>query len=242
MLGLIGKKIGMTQIFGENGALVPVTVVHAGPCTVVQRKTKQSDGYDAVQLGFGKTKPARLSKAQRLHFEKKGVAACAHLREFRTPNAEKFEVGQLLTVATFKQGDTIDAIGVTKGRGFQGVIKRHGKHGGPASHGSDFHRRTGSIGMRTWPGRVFKNTRLPGHMGVDRVTVQNLEVVGVRPDDDVVLIKGALPGARGGLVVLVNKTEGFENRAELKPVKSESKQDEGKKQGEEKKQEQSEQS
>ncbi len=210
MLGLIGKKMGMAQIFGEDGSQIPVTVVVAGPCAVVQKKTKETDGYNAVQLGFEKANPRRLSKAVRMHQEKKGLEPFVHLREFRTDAG--LEVGQLLTVGTFKVGDTVDVVGTTKGRGFQGVIKRHGKHGGPASHGSDFHRRTGSIGMRTWPGRVFKNTRLPGHMGVDRVTIKNLEVVGVRPDDNALLIKGAVPGARNGLITVINRTKDFEKR------------------------------
>jgi len=220
MLGLIGKKIGMTQVFGEDGSQIPVTVVLAGPCTVVQRKTKENDGYDAIQVAFEKAKPARLTKAQRLHYEKKGLTPFVHLKEFHTSKAEAFEVGQTLTVSAFKTGDIVDVIGTTKGRGFQGVIKRHGKHGGPASHGSDFHRRTGSIGMRTSPGRVFKNTKLPGHMGVDRVTIKNLEVVSVRPEDDVLLVKGAVPGAKNGMLVIVNRTKDFENRPELKAEKT----------------------
>jgi len=221
MLGLIGKKMGMTQVFGDDGTQIPVTVVLAGPCTVVQRKTKETDGYNAIQVGFGKAKPERLSKAVRVHCEKKGLTPFTHLREFRTDKASEFEVGQSLTVGAFKPGDIVDVIGVTKGRGFQGVIKRHGKHGGPASHGSDFHRRTGSIGMRTSPGRVFKNTRLPGHMGVDRVTIKNLKVVDVRPQDDVLLVRGALPGANNGIIIIMNRAKDYETRQELKAKKTE---------------------
>jgi len=217
MLGLLGKKLGMTQIFAEDGSQVPVTVVRAGPCQVVQKKTKETDGYTALQLGFEKAKPSRLAKATRLHQEKKGLEPFCHLREFRTD--VEMEVGQTITVGAFKVGDLVDVIGTTKGRGFQGVIKRHGKHGGPASHGSDFHRRTGSIGMRTWPARVFKNTRLPGHMGVDRVTIKNIEVVSVRPEDNVLLLKGGLPGAQNGMLIVVNRAADFEKRPELKGKK-----------------------
>lgn len=216
MLGLIGKKLGMTQVFAEDGRQLPVTVVAAGPCPVVQKKTKETDGYNALQLGFQKTKPHRIAKSVRVDQEKKGVGPFKYLREFRTDAAGEFEVGHQFTVGSFKPGDIVDVIGTSKGRGFQGVIKRHGKHGGPASHGSDFHRRTGSIGMRTWPARVFKNTRLPGHMGVDRVTIQNIEVVGVRPEDNVLLLKGGLPGAKNGLLIVVNRADGFEKRPELK--------------------------
>lgn len=212
MLGLIGKKLGMAQIFAEDGSQIPVTVVLAGPCSVVQKKTKETDGYNALQLGFEKANPRRLTKAYRMHQEKKGVEPFVHLREFRTETAAEFEVGQTITVGAFKVGDIVDVVGTTKGRGFQGVIKRHGKHGGPASHGSDFHRRTGSIGMRTWPARVFKNTRLPGHMGVDRVTIRNIEVAGIRPDDNVLLLKGGLPGAKNGMLIVVNRAADFESR------------------------------
>lgn len=219
MLGLIGKKIGMTQVFGEDGSLLPVTVVEAGPCTVVQKKTKDKDGYDAIQLGFGKRKTTRIPKARRVHCEKKNLEFFPNLKEFRPAKIEDFEVGQVLTVGAFKPGDHVDVIGQSKGHGFQGVIKRHGKHGGPMSHGSDFHRRTGSIGMRTWPGRIFKNTRLPGHMGDERVTTKNLEIVGVRPEENVLLLKGAVPGSRNGIVVIVNRAPDFENRAEIAPKK-----------------------
>jgi large subunit ribosomal protein L3 len=215
MLGLIGKKIGMTQVFDKDGSLVPVTVVRAGPCTVVQKKTKDKDGYDAIQLGFGRRKTVRIPKARRVHCEKKNIEFLDTLREFRPAKIEDFEVGQVLTVSTFKEGDYVDVIGISKGHGFQGVIKRHGKHGGPMSHGSDFHRRTGSIGMRTWPGRVFKNTRLPGHMGDERVTTKNLLVTGVRPEDNVLLLKGAVPGSRNGIVVIINRMDDFENREGL---------------------------
>jgi large subunit ribosomal protein L3 len=215
MLGLLGKKLGMTQVFGEDGALIPVTAVEVGPCTVVQRKLIESDGYNAVQLGFGRTGPKGMPKARRGHFEKKGLPLFTHLCEFRTERAKDFNVGDEITAAAFKAGDVVHVAGTSKGRGFQGVIKRHGKHGGPAAHGSDFHRRPGSIGMRTWPGRVPKNMKLPGHMGDERVTVQGLAVVAVRPTENVVLIKGALPGRRGGLLTVTPADISFETRPEL---------------------------
>jgi len=216
MLGLIGKKKGMTQIFDEHGDVVPVTVVELGPCTVVQKKTEDTDGYNALQLGFGISKPGRMTKARRGHCEKKGLPLFTHLKEFRTNDVENFASGDKLLVTGFKVGDTIDVTGVSKGRGFQGVIKRHNKHGGPASHGSGFHRRPGSIGMRTFPRRVFKNMKLPGHMGDECVTIKNLVVAGVRSDDNVILIRGAIPGTREGFVEVILKNEMLEGRPELK--------------------------
>lgn len=216
MLGLMGEKLGMTHVYDHNGKSIPVTVVKAGPCTVVQVKTDETDGYEAIQIGFGTPKPRRVNKPRSKHFEKQGVGLFTHVQEFRTAKAGEFKVGQQITVAAFKPGDVVDVQGVTKGRGFQGVIKRCGKHGGPASHGSDHHRRPGSIGMRTWPARVFKNVGMPGHMGVKRVTTKNLEVVEVRSEDNLLFIKGALPGWRGGVVAVFNRAEDFETRAELK--------------------------
>ncbi len=218
MLGLLGKKKGMTQIFVDGGERIPVTVVELGPCTVTQCKTGKSDGYNAVQLGFGVTTPKKLTKAQRGHLEKNSLPLYTHLREFRTDRAADYSVGEELLVTGFKAGDIVHVTGVTKGRGFQGVMKRHGKHGGPASHGSNFHRRPGSIGMRTWPSRVFKNTRLPGHMGCDNVTIRNLEVVAIRPEDNILLVRGGIPGAREGLVVVTPVDVEFEARPELKRI------------------------
>lgn len=216
MLGLMGKKLGMTQVFTEEGHQVPVTVVKLGPCTVTQKKTAERDGYSALQLGFGATTPRRMQKARRGHLEKKGLPLFPCLMEFRTDEVGLFEVGQELVAAGFRPGDTVHVSGVTKGRGFQGVMKRHHKHGGPASHGSDFHRRPGSIGMRTWPGHVLKNMKLPGHMGAVNVTTKNLAIVAVRPDDDAVLIKGALPGTRNGTVIVYCPAKDFAARPELK--------------------------
>lgn len=215
MLGLLGKKLGMTQAFGKDGEVTPVTAVQVGPCTVVQKKTVEADGYNAIQIGFGTSKPKRMAKALCKHFEKRGLTPFAHLREFRMEDVSPFEVGQILSVAGFKEGDIVHVSGITKGRGFQGVMKRHGKHGGPAAHGSDFHRRPGSIGMRTWPGHVLKNMKLPGHMGDVKITTRNLKVIAVRPDDDVILIKGALPGSKGGLVMVTPTVKDFEKRPEI---------------------------
>lgn len=216
MLGLMGKKKGMTVVYNPDGEAIPVTVVEAGPCVVVQKKVKTTDGYDAIQLGFGRTQAKRTSKPMRGHFEKKGLPIFTNLNEFRVENAEAFKVGDELVCAGFKTGDIVHVSGVTKGRGFQGVMKRHHKHGGPASHGSDFHRRPGSIGMRTWPGHVLKNMKMPGHMGAVNVTTKNLDVVAVRNQDNVLLIRGAVPGARNGLVVVVCADKKFESRPELK--------------------------
>lgn len=216
MLGLMGTKLGMAQLFGEEGEQIPVTVVRVGPCTVTQKKTVEKEGYDALQLGFGRAVPRRMAKARRGHLEKRGLPLFVHLREFRTERVGDFEVGQELVVSGFQPGDVVQVAGVSKGRGFQGVIKRHGKHGGPASHGSDFHRRPGSIGMRTWPGHVLKNMKLPGHMGCVRVTTKNLRVVAVRSEDDALLIRGAIPGARGGLVIVSCAKKDFAGRPSLR--------------------------
>lgn len=220
MLGLMGKKLGMTQVFTEGGDVVPVTVVKLGPCTVTQKKLSETDGYAALQLGFGEATPKRMCKARRGHLEKKGLKLFTVLKEFRTDRAADFNVGDELCAAGFKAGDVVHVSGVSKGRGFQGVMKRHGKHGGPASHGSDFHRRPGSIGMRTWPGHVLKNMKMPGHMGNVKVTTKNLEVVVVKPEENLVLIKGAVPGARNGTVVVIPLEKDFETRPTLKRVKN----------------------
>lgn len=200
MNGLLGKKKGMTQIFAADGAAVPVTVVEAGPCQVVQRKTRERDGYEAVQLGFTEVKETRLTKPMARLFKKHGVKGMRVLREFRLGGREEIKEGDSVKADIFKAGEKVCVAGVSKGKGFQGVIKRHGKGGGPASHGSRFHRTTGSIGQRTSPGEVFKNMKLPGHMGQQRVTVRNLEVVEVR--DNLLFLKGAVPGAKEGFVIL----------------------------------------
>jgi large subunit ribosomal protein L3 len=202
--GLIGKKVGMTQVFGDDGSHVPVTVVEAGPCTIVGIRTKESHGYDALQLGFG-AKKKNVSKPQAGHFKKANVAPMRVLREIRLEKTEKlagFEVGQSLAVDLFAPGELVDVVGVTKGRGFQGGVKRHGWLGGEASHGSMFHRAPGSIGASSDPSRVWPGHRLPGRMGGVQRTVLNVSVVRVLPEQNLVLLRGAVPGANGSLVMI----------------------------------------
>ncbi|MBK8479020.1 MAG: 50S ribosomal protein L3 [Opitutaceae bacterium] len=194
---LLGKKIGMTQVYDGDNALVPVTVVQAGPCPVVQVKTIETDGYNAVQLGFGLQKEQRLSQPELGHLQKAGVAPVSRLSEVRLPAAATAKAGDIVTVEIFKEGQLVDVIGVTKGKGFQGVVRRFRVAGGPASHGSMFHRRIGAIGMRQTPGRVFKNQKMPGHMGAVSRTVQNLKVVKVLADKNLLLVRGAIPGGNG---------------------------------------------
>ena len=209
MFGLLGKKKGMTQIFQEDGVLVPVTVIEAGPCVVAQKKVKATDGYDALQLGFEPAKANRLTKATRGHLEKKKLGLFKNLREFRTQKVGEFEIGDVITVAGFQVGDRVNVTGITKGHGFAGVMKKEGKHGGPDSHGSDFHRRPGSIGMRTWPGRVLKNMGMPGHYGTVRQTVKNLKVIAVQPENNLVLVEGSIPGHRNGDVLVTSRKKEF---------------------------------
>lgn len=201
-LELIGKKIGMTQIYDENNNLVPVTVVQAGPCPVTQVKTLESDGYNAVQIAFGPNKESRLTAPELGHLKKAGVAAHSELGEIRFTEAPSLKVGDVLTVAKFAAGQLVDVIGNTKGRGFQGVMKRHNMSGQPETHGHMMHRRVGSIGMRQTPGHVFKGKRMPGHMGQVRRTSQNLKVVKIDEAQNLILIKGSFPGATGDLVVV----------------------------------------
>ena len=204
MKTLIGKKVGMTQIFDEKGVVVPVTVIEAGPCSVVQIKTVETDGYNAVQLGFGSVKESKVNKPEAGHFKKANVAAVKHLREFRACEVADVKVGDEIKVDTFEVGEKVDIQGITKGKGFQGVIKRHGQHRGPMGHGSMYHRRPGSMGSTSTPGRVFKGKKLPGHMGVEKVTVQNLEVVKVDLDKNAILIKGSVPGNKGSILKIRN--------------------------------------
>jgi large subunit ribosomal protein L3 len=199
---LLGIKVGMTQVYDDSGRLVPVTVVQAGPCPVVQIKNTDTDGYNAVQIGFRAQKESRLSNTFLGHLKKSGVSPVAELAEFRTANPSQYKPGTDLTVAIFAKGEKVDVIGTTKGRGFQGVMKRWNFAGGPASHGSMFHRRGGSYGQRTLPGEIWKGKKMPGHMGVDRRTVQNLEVIDVIPEKNVLLIKGSFAGANGGMIVV----------------------------------------
>ena len=197
---LIGKKVGMTQIFGENGVVIPVTVIEAGPCVVAQVKTLENDGYEAVQLGFGEVKENKVNKPVKGHFAKSNVQPKKHLREFRLDSIEGIKVGDELKADVFTEGEKIDVQGTSKGKGFQGVIKRHGQHRGPMGHGSMYHRRPGSMGPTSTPGRVFKGKKLPGHMGHVTVTIQNLDVVKVDMDKNVILVKGSVPGAKGAIL------------------------------------------
>jgi len=200
---ILGKKIGMTQVYDAQNVLIPVTVVEAGPCPVVQVKTVESDGYNAVQLGFGAQKTNNASKAETNHAKKAGLAATPRvLNEVRLTEAPSVKAGDVITVAIFTEGQIIDVLGVSKGKGFQGVVKRFRVNGGPAAHGSMFHRRIGSIGMRQTPGRVWKNQRMPGHMGSEFRTVQNLRVIKIIADKNLILVKGAIPGANGDDVII----------------------------------------
>ncbi|MBI5193154.1 MAG: 50S ribosomal protein L3 [Nitrospirae bacterium] len=205
--GLIGKKVGMTQIYAADGKVIPVTVVEAGPCRIVTKKTKTRDGYEAVQLSFRDAKEKHLTKPVLGHFKKNGVTPSRFLMEFKGDGSE-MKSGDEFTVEIFKEGDLIDVTGVTKGKGFQGVMKRHKFAGGPATHGSMFHRAPGSIGSSAYPSRVRKNKRMPGQMGNKQRTIQNLEVVGVRREDNLLLIRGAVPGSPGTIVVVKKAVKG----------------------------------
>ena len=200
MKTIIGKKVGMTQIFDEQGKVIPVTVIEAGPCVVAQVKTVETDGYNAIQLGFEDVKESKINKPEKGHFAKANIASKKHLREFRVDDFEDVAVGTEIKADSFEIGDKIDVQGTTKGKGFQGVIKRHGQSRGPMGHGSMYHRRPGSMGPTSTPGRVFKGKRLPGHMGRITVTIQNLDVVKVDMDKNVLLVKGSVPGAKGAIL------------------------------------------
>ena len=206
---IIGKKIGMTQVYDDNNVLVPVTVVEAGPCPVVQVKTVDSDGYNAVQLGFSAKKPKNSSKAELNHAKKAGLDAAPRiLDEVRLAGTPQAKAGDTVTVSVFTEGQIVDVTGVTKGKGFAGVVKRFRVAGGPASHGSMFHRRIGSVGQRQTPGRVFKNQKMPGHMGSEQRTVQNLRIVKIDAEKNLMLVRGAIPGANGDTVVVRSALKG----------------------------------
>ena len=200
MKALIGRKVGMTQIFNEEGHVIPVTAIEVGPCVITQIKTVEQDGYTAVQLGFGDVKENKLTKPVKGKFDKANVTPKKHLKEFRVDSVEGMNVGDELNADTFVVGDKVDVQGTSKGKGFQGVIKRWGQHRGPMGHGSMYHRRPGSMGPTSTPGRVFPGKHLPGHMGDVTVTVQNLEVVKVDLDKNVILVKGSVPGAKGAIL------------------------------------------
>lgn len=202
MRAILARKLGMTQVNDATGRMVAVTVLQAGPCVVVQRKTAGTDGYEAAQIGFTDQKEQRLTKPVAGHFKKHGVKPCKTLREVRLDTGDDPKPGDAVTVGIFDGISHVDVLGVTKGRGFQGVVKRHRMGGGPAAHGHMSHRRIGAIGQRTWPARILKNKRMPGHMGRVNITTQNLRVVQVRPDDNVLLVEGAVPGPTGATVVV----------------------------------------
>ena len=203
---IVGKKVGMTQVFTPDGRLIPVTVIQAGPCPVVQKKTVETDGYEAVQVGFDEIPENRVkklvNKPEAGHFKKAGVAPCRKLREFRFEDAASYEVGQVIKCDVFAEGDKVDAIGTSKGHGYTGVIQRWNQHTGPMAHGSKYHRGVGSLSANSDPSRVFKNKKMAGQYGGERVTIQNLEVVKVDAERNLIMIKGAIPGANGSLVMV----------------------------------------
>lgn len=201
---IIGKKIGMTQLFNADGVLVPVTVIEAGPCTVVQKKEVEKDGYSAVQVGFIDVEEKKLTKPAAGHFKKGGVAFKKFLRELKLDNAAELNVGDEIKASVFEEGDKVDVSGISKGHGFAGTVKRWGTHRGPMAHGSGYHRGVGSMGACSYPGRVMKGKKLPGHFGVEKVTVQNLAVVKVDEEKNLILVKGAVPGPKGGIVTIKN--------------------------------------
>ncbi|AYD39253.1 50S ribosomal protein L3 [Clostridium fermenticellae] len=202
--GILGKKLGMTQIFDENGKVVPVTVIEAGPCVVVQKKTVEKDGYDAVQVAYADVREKLLNKPKKGHFTKAGVAFKKFIREFRLEDIEGYEIGQEIKANVFEVGEKVDVSGVSKGKGFQGTIKRWNAHRGPMSHGSKFHRAVGSMGASSDPSRTFKSKRMPGHMGNVNTTVLNLQIAKVMPEKNIILIKGGVPGPNKGFVVIRN--------------------------------------
>ena len=205
MMGLIGRKVGMTQLFDEKGDVVPVTVIEAGPCTVTEIRSSERDGYTALQLGFGTNKESRFSKPVLGQFQKRNLPVSRHLREFRTGDVSGYSVGQKLDVSLFEKGEHVDVEGTTKGRGFAGVIKRHGFRAGHASHGPTMGREPGSIGSSAYPSRVIKGKRLPGRMGGKKLTTKNLVVAGVDAEQNVLLVRGAIPGPTNGLVFVLKR-------------------------------------
>ena len=200
--GLMGKKLGMTGLFAADGRMMPVTVIQAGPCVVTQIKTQATDGYNALQLGFEEAKPKHVTQPLQGHFKKSGPACFRHVQEFPVDNPGDFNVGQNVTVEIFAVGERVNVSGTTKGRGFSGVIKKEGFSGGRTTHGSKCHRIPGSIGSSAWPSRVIKGKGMPGHYGAERQTMQNIEIVDVRPEDNILLVRGAVPGPASGLVAI----------------------------------------
>ena len=201
---ILATKVGMTQIFNEEGILTPVTVLQAGPCVVTQVKTIENDGYEAVQVGFVDKREKLVSKPLKGHFDKAGVSYKRYVREFRLDDCSAYKLADEIKADVFAAGEKVDATAISKGKGFQGAIKRHGQHRGPMAHGSKFHRHQGSNGSATTPGRVFKGKGMPGHMGSVQVTVQNLEIVKVDVENNLIAVRGAVPGPKGGVVTIVN--------------------------------------
>ena len=201
-LGLIGRKLGVSQVFADSGEVIPVTVIEAGPCVVVQKKTQDKDGYNALQVGFLEREEKKTNRPLKGHFAKAGTKAFVVLKEFTLPDVEGYQSGQEIKVDIFSAGELVDVIGTSKGKGFAGGVKRWGFRGGPATHGSMFHRAPGSVGASAYPSRVLKGKRLPGHLGNAQVTVKNLQVVDVRSERNLILIKGAVPGARRSIVLI----------------------------------------
>ncbi len=205
-MGILGKKIGMTRVYSELGEATPVTVIEAGPCTVLQVKSDESDGYSAIQVGFSPKKASRINKPIAGHLQKSQAEGFYHVREFRVENSSEYEAGQTITLGdVFNIGDIVDIQGKSKGHGFQGVVKRHGFGGGGAGHGSGFHRAPGSIGCSAYPGRVIKGKKMPGRMGNDTILKKNVIVIDIRDEDNVILVKGPVPGAKNGLVKIFSK-------------------------------------
>jgi len=205
-IGILGRKIGMTRVYSENGRSIPVTVIEAGPCTVLQKKTVDHEGYNAIQVGFLEKKASRVNKPDAGHCKRVGATGYYHISEFRVADPEIYELGQQLTVKeVLNIGDAVDISGKSKGRGFQGVVKRHGFKGGRDTHGSMFHRAPGSIGCSAWPSRVIKGKKLPGHMGNSLLTQKNLKVIDIREDENILLVQGAVPGAKNGLIKIFTR-------------------------------------
>jgi len=206
-LGLIGKKLGMTQVFSSEGAVVPVTVIEAGPCFVMQKKTFQNDGYTALQLGFGHKKLEKINKPTQGHLKKAGDQGLRFLKEFRLATVDAFSVGDQVSLDIFENGENVKIIGTTKGKGFAGNIKRWGFNRGPMSHGSKFHRVVGSIGSSAYPSRVFKGKKMPGHLGCEKLTAKNIKIIDKKQDENIILVKGSVPGPKNGIILICKMTD-----------------------------------
>ena len=205
-IGILGKKVGMTRVYSELGEATPVTVIEAGPCKILQVKSETKDGYNAIQVGFNQKKSSRVNKPMAGHFQKAGSEGFYHIREFRVPNPDVFKAGEDVTLdSIFKIGDIVDVQGLSKGRGFQGVMKRHGFKGGGDSHGSNFHRAPGSIGCSAWPSRVVKGKKMPGRMGNTTVIKKSVKVIDIRPDENIIILKGPVPGSKNGLLKIYTR-------------------------------------